>query len=63
MTTQLYMRSCQYLCLVSPIARVQTDEKVHKRLMTRKGIHGNIKVLVCTMIDSVSFSVLMIESF
>lgn len=55
MTTQLYMRSCSYICLVSPISRVQTDENVHKRLMARGGLNGNAKMLVCNMIDEVSF--------
>ena len=49
-TTQ-YLRRCDYVFLIAPIARVQTDDNVHKRLVNLSRTLGPRKALLCTKID------------
>lgn len=53
-TTNDYIRACEAALLVAPIARVETDSRVHKRLGTAHRMFGNKKALVVTKIDASS---------
>lgn len=50
-TTHEYIRECHSVYLVSPIARVQTDNLVHHRLLEFSKTFGTKKALICTKID------------
>lgn len=50
-TTTEYIRHCDAALLVAPIARVETDSQVHKRLGEVHRMFGNKKALVVTKID------------
>lgn len=50
-TTTEYIRLCDAALLVAPIARVETDSQVHKRLGEVHRMFGNKKALVVTKID------------
>ena len=50
-TTTEYTRHCEGALLVAPIARVETDDQVHKRLGQLHRMFGNKKALVVTKID------------
>lgn len=50
-TTTEYIRNCEAALLVAPIARVETDNQVHKRLGETHRMFGSKKALVVTKID------------
>lgn len=50
-TTIEYIRVCEAALLVAPIARVETDSQVHKRLGEIHRMFGNKKALVVTKVD------------
>lgn len=50
-TTTEYIRHCDAALLVAPIARVETDSQVHKRLGEVHRMFRNKKALVVTKID------------
>ena len=50
-TTTEYTRCCEAALLVAPIARVETDNQVHKRLGQLHRMFGKKKALVVTKID------------
>lgn len=50
-TTTRYIRSCYYYLLVADIARVQTDNNVHRNLHRESRAFSGRKALVCTKID------------
>ncbi|KAL9596174.1 MAG: hypothetical protein Q9179_004711 [Wetmoreana sp. 5 TL-2023] len=51
--TNQYVRSCNYLFLVAPIARVQTDNLVDRRLSEYMRRFGSRVALACTKTDDV----------
>ena len=50
-TTIEYIRACEAALLVAPVARVETDSGVHKRLGWIHRMFGNKKALVVTKTD------------
>ncbi|KAL8651588.1 MAG: hypothetical protein Q9210_003171 [Variospora velana] len=51
--TNEYIRSCDYLFLVAPVARVQTDNLVDRRIMEYIHKFGSQVALICTKTDDV----------
>lgn len=49
--TNEYIHSCDYIFLVAPIARVQTDNLVDRRLNEYRQKFGTRVALVCTKTD------------
>lgn len=49
--TEQYIRECDYYFLVAPIARVQTDDAVHRRLRQAYKLKASRKALITTRID------------
>lgn len=53
-TTTEYIRNCEAALIVAPIARVETDSQVHKRLGQYHRMFGNKKAMVVTKSDVIS---------
>ena len=53
-TSTEYIRNCEAALLVAPIARVETDVQVHKRLGQYHRMFGSKKAMVVTKIDVIS---------
>ena len=51
MASERYIRECEYYVLVAPIARVQTDDAVHRRLKQAHKLFNSKRSLVITKID------------
>lgn len=50
MASERYIRECDYYFLVAPIARVQTDDAVHRRLKQAHKLNSK-RALITTKID------------
>ncbi len=51
MASERYIRECDYYFLVAPIARVQTDDAVHRRLKQAHKLLNSKRALITTKID------------
>ena len=55
--SQRYTRNCAFIFIVAPIARVQTNNQVEKRLVEALAPHGTKKALICTQTDNMTLKV------